>query len=154
MNALQTLIRATGNRAYESQHYGNSGEHCERQLSGRSPYYDADTRRYFGARVMDVSTDADGAMLFTVESVSPPSGARLYRMVAFDVYGTVVFRTEHETDGFNGWKTAAQARKELTAYRESVNVMEVTTKAMMNKVKALKDEAATLVDALAQRATL
>ncbi len=150
MTTIAELIRATGNRAYEAQHYGNSSEHCGRQLSGRSHYYDEGTRRYFGARVLDVSTDPDGAMLFTVESVTPPSGPRLYRMVAFDVYGNVVHRTEHETNGFAGWKTADGARAELRKYRESVNVSGVTAAAIAAKVKAIKREAAELDAVLAE----
>lgn len=148
MKTIAELIRATGNKSYEAQHYGNSSEHCERQLSGRSHYYDGGTRRYFGARVLDVSTDADDAMLFTVESVAPPSGPRLYRMVAFDIYGTVVHRTEQQTNGFAGWKTADGARAELRKYREALDVRAVTIAAIKSKVKAIQREAAELEAAL------
>ena len=129
----QDVSRRTGLKLYEAQHYGNSADHCNRQLDRRSYYFTPETRRYFGSRVLDVSTYCNGLILCAVESVTPPHSARAYRCVFFDLLGNVLHRTEKAGDEF-GHKSAAQARKErdtfaatLTTEAEAARVLAKAT---------------------------
>ena len=105
------VSRATGLSLYGQRYCSSPNDLAEVELSGRSHYYDPETRRYFGGRVLSVDTRADGLVLLTVESVAHPSEGRLYRAVAFNLLGTVIHRTGDGTD-CHGFKTSRAAYKE------------------------------------------
>jgi hypothetical protein len=98
MTTTKTLTAKEVEARSEHRLYSDCGhnylaDHAESQLSGRSHYYDADTRRYFGARVNHLTVERNGLLLCTVESVSPPSGSRAHRAVVFDLSGTLIYRS-------------------------------------------------------------
>lgn len=64
------------------------------EVYGLTHYFDEDTMRYFGARVLDCHSIFGGQLLFVRESVNHPSEGRFHRVVIFDLCGNVVFRGE------------------------------------------------------------
>lgn len=117
--ALRVNQRTYGQRTSSSMSYL-----AEIETQDRTHYYEPDTRRYFGCRVLDCHEELGGLVLGTVESVAPPNSKRLYRCVFFDLLGNVLHRTEHETNGLTGWATAKSARKE---YREVLDGFDAQT---------------------------
>jgi hypothetical protein len=142
MTTTKTLTAKEVEARSEHRLYSDCGhnylaDHAESQLSGRSHYYDADTRRYFGARVNHLTVERNGLLLCTVESVSPPSGSRAHRAVVFDLSGTLIYRSCHDEKGVYGFTTGKRAQADLTrwldAYHdeatEAARVLEQETKA-------------------------
>jgi hypothetical protein len=127
------VSRRTSQRLYEAQHYGNSADHCNRQLDRRSYYFTPDTRRYFGSRVLDVSTYCDDLILCAIESVSPPNSSRVYRCVFFDLLGNIIHRTEKNDDSF-GHKSASTARKERDTYAATLTTEAEAARVMANAI--------------------
>lgn len=108
----QDVANAFNQALYGNRYCSSLSDLAEMELNGRTHYYDASSRRYFGCRVLHVQPLADGLILATVESVSHPSEGRLYRVVCFDMRGTVIHRTGDGTD-CHGFKTSKAAYKEL-----------------------------------------
>ena len=105
--------QATGFRLYGQRWTSHLGDRAELELGGRSHYYDKDTRRFFGCRVLDLFESRAGLLLCSVESVQPPHGPRVYRAVVHDLAGNTVFRSfDRDYDTF-GHARANQARAEL-----------------------------------------
>ena len=105
--------QATGFRLYGQRWTSHLGDRAELELGGRSHYYDKDTRRFFGCRVLDLFESRAGLLLCSVESVQPPHGPRVYRAVVHDLLGNTVFRSfDRDFDTF-GHARANQARTEL-----------------------------------------
>ena len=108
----QDVANGINQALYGNRYCSNLSDLAEMELNGRTHYYDASSRKYFGCRVLHVQPLADGLILATVESVSHPSEGRLYRVVCFDMRGTVIYRTGDGTD-CHGFKTSKSAYKEL-----------------------------------------
>ena len=129
--------RRTNYRLYRDCGHNYLADHAESQLSGRSHYYDADTRRYFGARVNGLTVERGGLLLCTVESVSPPDGVRAHRAVVFDLAGKLIYRSKDGEKDVYGFRTGKQAQSDLArwlaAYHdeatEAARVLEQETKA-------------------------
>ena len=129
--------RRTNYRLYRDCGHNYLADHAESQLSGRSHYYDADTRRYFGARVNGLTVERGGLLLCTVESVSPPGSSRRHRAVVFDLAGSVIYRSLDDVKDSHGFTTGKVAQADLVrwldAYHdeatEAARVLEQETKA-------------------------
>ena len=134
----------TGKRLFGQRYSNSQSVRAEMELDGRTHYYDAGTRRYFGCRVLDCVPLCDGLILGTVESVAPPGSCRLYRCVFFDLLGNDLYRTEHETDGFAGWKTAASARKDFEQFSSTLTTETVAEQVIESARKAAERELAQL----------
>lgn len=112
----QDVANALNESLYGNRYCSSPADLAEMELNGRSHYYDASNRRYFGCRVLHVTTLADGLILATVESVQHPSQGRLYRVVCFDMRGTVIHRSGDGNDD-HGFKSSKSAYKELTGLK-------------------------------------
>ena len=105
--------QATGFRLYGNRWSSHLGDRAEMELDGRSHYYDEETRRYFGSRVLDLFESHAGLLLCSVESVQPPHGPRVYRAVIHDLLGNTLFRSFGNDNNTFGHARANQARTEL-----------------------------------------
>lgn len=112
----QDVANAFNQALYGNRYCSSLSDLAEMELNGRTHYYDASNRRYFGCRLLHVQPLADGLILATVESVSHPSEGRLYRVVCFDMRGTVIHRTGDGTD-CHGFKSSKSAYKELAGLK-------------------------------------
>lgn len=92
---LSDIARAAGLEpfAHDGSYCGSLSKHAARVTEGRTHYFDPGTLRYFGARVHDLRAFGDCTILAAIESVSPPHAPRAYRVVAFGIDGTVIYRT-------------------------------------------------------------
>ena len=73
----------------------------ERLAWGKTHYFDADTRRFFGSRFGDMRGYAEGfdgrpRLVTMVESVQPPHDSRKFRPVIFDVEAGRVLNVAHD----------------------------------------------------------
>lgn len=152
MSKLSDIARKAGFTLFDySGAYGVSrAAAAERQLEGKSHYFDAGTRRYFGAQILNLQTYGDDTMLCAVESVSPPRGPRLYRAVVFNVTGEVIHRTSVETDGFAGLTTADKARAELREFLQGCDPSLILRQAIQSRREAIEREARELSAAMAE----
>lgn len=147
---LRAIATAARLRPYERTHTLSKAENAERQLAGRSHYYDAATRRGFGSRVVTLTTDEAGTILGTVESVAPPSGPRIFRAVIFDIAGNTIHRTEATTaHGFKGHSTSRKADKELFAWFDAADPAAILAAALNRSLTEHKTAAAEIAAALA-----
>ena len=97
------------------------------QLEKRTHYVDADTLRYFNARIVRAGVFGElpehpgrFGLFGLVESI-PVFGdqsRREFRAVLFDIGGTVL----HREESGSGWRTSAQAWRELERVASEVDV--------------------------------
>jgi hypothetical protein len=107
----QAGIQAAYLRTFDCQSC-DARSNAQRNLSGRCHYADDGTLRYFKASILNSGHSPDGLVFWIVESVNsrPDHGGRNKRFVAFDLWGTVLTRDDHETG--EGWhRTSADAYK-------------------------------------------
>lgn len=100
-------------------------------LQGRTHYVDPDTLRGFQARILDAGLFArgfkeyecsDSLIYWIVESVNsrPGHGGKNKRFVAFDIFGTVLTKGDH--DDLTAWhRTTEAARKDGLAFLAKFN---------------------------------
>lgn len=113
------LETRTGHRLYWEPGHSDLAGHAADQLSGRSHYYDASTRRYFGCRVNGLCVRLEGLLLCTLESVSPPEGGRVHRAVVFDLAGQVIYRSKDDDADSFGFRTGKQANADLCRWLDA-----------------------------------
>lgn len=91
---------------------------AQRNLNGRTHYADADTLRFHKGRILSAGADADGLLflMLTSDAADPQNKRRVYRVVCFDIFGTVIFRDSLE----DAATTSDGARKHFAAF--SVNL--------------------------------
>lgn len=92
--------------------YLRSREHsAEQELAGRTHYFDANTRGFFGSRVLLLRA-FDGVVLGAVKSVKAgfEGGGRVFRPVFFAVDGEVILDRPRISDSY---KTAEAAKREF-----------------------------------------
>ena len=87
---------------------------AQRNLDGRTHYADDATLRYFKSRILVTQTHSNGLLFSLVESVSTDCNhlSRGFRAVAFDLFGSPVYRPSME----ECHKTRRQAEKALTVF--------------------------------------
>ena len=102
---LVNALHSAGVHKYRQESYMALYD-AQRNLSGRTHYVDADTLRYFKARINYAYPEAGGLLYTIVESVLHPSFGRVHRFVVFDVFGNVI-SPRTEDDAFR--KTSRQA---------------------------------------------
>lgn len=130
---LGSIARAAGFKLYDVPGcYGTSREVlAERMLEGRTHYFDADTRRYFGARVSKLTEHGDGTLLAACESVSHPTYGRVHRFVVFDVSGSVIERSDIDEQRFT---RAAQAQKAMYAWLDACDPAQILRDCIGNAI--------------------
>lgn len=119
-------------------------------LSGKTPYYDEQTRKYFSSRVLECFLKFDDLVCVTRESYLDYNSNRLTRYVCFDVFGNTVFRAKIGDDD-TGFKTAKQAEKAHKEWGDSFNVCQYYTDLllkMVDKQNQLSVELSALVGAV------
>lgn len=102
-------------------------------LSGKTPYYDEQTRKYFSSRVLECFLKFDDLVCVTRESYLDYNSNRLTRYVCFDVFGSVVFRAKIGDDD-TGFKTAKQAEKAYKEWVESFDLCQYYTGLLLKMV--------------------
>ena len=103
-------------------------DNLQRNLSGRTHYFDDSTIRYFGCRVNGDYIGSNGLYICAIESVKHPSRGRLHRFVVFDVFGSVT----SERDNF--FRTADQARKAYWKFLSTFNPEKHTEDVLREKL--------------------
>lgn len=142
---------------FTRSHCGISGYECkscdskynaQRNLDGRTHYADDDTLRFFKARILSSSDEANGLLFVLVESVPNPSKnpAKNKRAVVFDIFGTVV----NDRDGEAAWhRTSEQARDSAREFVAGFDAISHTIAELERKAKRLEDESASIRQFLA-----
>ena len=87
---------------------------AQRNLNGRTHYADADTLRFQKSRILSAGADAEGLLylMLTSDAADPENRRRVFRVVAFDLFGTVLFRDALE----DAATTSEGARKRFAAF--------------------------------------
>ena len=135
MSDLISSLRAIGLSPYRHES-SYSDRNAVANLKGRTHYYDADTMRYFGAKILDCTVIADGLILATVESVQHPVSGRGYRPVFFDILGNVFERPDSDVL----YKSPAAARKAFDVIRAGLDPIAITRAALERKRAAIRRE--------------
>lgn len=162
---LSDIANAAGLRAFE--HYGSYcgslTKHAARVLDGRTHYFDEGSVRYFGCKVHNLRAFGDRTIIATIESVSPPQAGRAYRVVVFDIDGTVIYRTGEKDGeraglvpvlkyqpGEHGHATVTRARAEFNALAPLLeqNADVLLTRALLGKASHHEREAQRIKDAV------
>ena len=115
-------------------------------LQGRTHYVDDDTLRFFHSRILVCEITSDRLLCGIVESVACDSDntKREFRPVVFDVFGTVL-----ERPGIgNGYRTRAQAEKEMWAALNKIDAYTHTREAAKDRLQSLEREYNTFLDIL------
>lgn len=97
---------------------------AQRNLYGRTHYVDDDTLRFHKSRIMTSHT-VDGGLLFAIvtsDALNYENTKRGFRFVIFDLFGTVIARTEIEA----AFRTRAQATKAMWAALTEIDAPAVT----------------------------
>jgi hypothetical protein len=98
-------------------------------LSERTHYVDADTLRYFRARVLSTHATDDGLLFAITESASGDHQhkTRIFRHVIFDIFGAVIDRPNLEG---RVYKSQDPARKAMWRALETIDADAVTRAAI------------------------
>lgn len=123
---------------------------AQQNLSGRTHYVDADTLKYFHARVLETHT-TDAGLIFTIlESCAGDceNRSRVFRHVIFDVFGTVLDRPATEAS----YKSREAARKAMWRALEAIDAVTVTRNAIEAQRCSFDREMADLLARLDKRA--
>lgn len=113
-----------------------SDSNARQNLQGRTHYVDADTLRYFKARILNAKHSPCGLVFWLVESVNskPTEPKKNKRFVCFDVFGTVL----NERDQWH--RTSGQAEKALYAFLNSFDEENHTANELAKLAKRKQDE--------------
>ena len=111
---------------------------AQRNLDGRTHYVDADTLRWHKSRILDARADAEGLLflVLTSDAADPENRRRIFRIVAFDLFGTVIFRDSLE----DAATTSKGARKHFAAFR--VNLTDHYRAVLAERVERLAEDLA------------
>lgn len=121
---------------------------AQRNLQGRTHYVDDDTLRFHKSRVLSAQ-HTDNGLLFAIvtsDSLNYEGTKRGFRFVIFDVFGTIIERTEIEA----AYRTSAQASKEMWAVLNSIDAVAVTRKGIEQQERNHAGEIADLRASLAK----
>lgn len=122
---------------------------AQQNLGGRTHYVDADTLRYFRARVLETHVSDDGLLFAILESCSGDheNRTRIFRLVVFDVFGTVLSRPDAE----HAYKSRGPASKAMWRALEAIDAGAITRAAIESRRASFERELAELatrVDAI------
>lgn len=137
-------------RRYRDDYGSNPTTAAQSQLSGRTHYADADTLRYFRARILRTVIAADGLLLALVESRGADltiSGRRRFAYAIFDVSGRVV----SGRGGDQNFGTRRAAETAMWRALDSLDATAITRDAIAAARAALESDAADLEAALTKR---
>ena len=96
-NKLATIIRSLNIELFGDKS-SYMVDNVVRNLENRTHYVDKDTLRFFNARIVGGSDQCSGTVFRLIESLPNGSnGKRVFRFVAFDVFGTVLNEREFFT---------------------------------------------------------
>lgn len=123
MNA-QRFANAIGERLFARETYHSEKANAQRNLSGRTHYFDDDTLSFFEARVIRTAACAEGLVFVAQESVDHPSLGRVHRVVVHNLLGNVVERGEFSDESLFG--DARKGRKMFDAACEKYNAQGMT----------------------------
>ena len=100
-------------------------------LLGRTHYVDADTLKYFSARILNAGHSEDGLLYWIAESVSsrPNNGGCTRRAVIFDVFGEVL--TDHD----NWHKVTDKAVGEALQFVRTFDAVKHTAQKLQERAK-------------------
>jgi hypothetical protein len=100
-------------------------------LQGRTHYVDADTLKYFGARILNAGRSENGLLYWIVESVSsrPNNSGYTRRAVIFDVFGEVL------ADRDNWHKVTEKAVDEALQFVRSFDAVKHTAQKLQERAK-------------------
>ena len=94
--SLANALRAAGHNLFSDESSYPESQ-AARNLDGRTHYVDPSTRKFFGSRILaaTVHSSTHGLIFSIRESVyaDPGKTRRVFRRVAFDIFGTVLERT-------------------------------------------------------------
>lgn len=112
---------------------------AERNLEGRTYYANADTRRYFKARILSSGEHASGALFWLIESLpmTHREDRRGFRYRVFDLCGNVIAGNRETADQFHS--TRARALKALRAALKEIDPVAVNRDAIASHEKWLAD---------------
>jgi len=109
-------------------------------LDGKTHYVDDGTLRYFSARVLSADDSQFGLVFHLCESFAKPSTGRAFRYVAFDLFGTVIYRPDLDTS----YSTRAAARKAFYVWFNGFDTVEHYHSALKARALRLTNEAKAL----------
>jgi len=103
-------LRQSGARLFENRYYSKGKANAQDNLRGVSHYVDDSTLQYFKSRICDATEIMNGLFFKIVESVALDmhSTERGYRVVVFDVFGSIVVGRASLDDYY---KTRKQAER-------------------------------------------
>ena len=151
INATQTQVAAIvaalqSIHIYPFQHQQSDAKYdAQRNLSGKSHYYEDSTLKYHHSRVLAPLILADGLLFaaITSEALDMRNTRRGFRFVVHDLFGTCVTRPDLE----NAFATHKAARKALD--NETFDVVAHYQAAIARRLKETADQAAELETTLA-----
>lgn len=150
---LDSALAAAGIRKFETR--SCYPEHdAPQNLQGRTHYVDAETLRYFKARILRAHKAADGILYWLVESVQsrPENGGATRRAVVFDVFGNVVNDRADATGG-EWFKTTDKACDAARAFVANFDAVKHTADELKARAKRDIDQAKRTLATLAGRPT-
>lgn len=115
---------------------------AQRNLCGRTHYVDQDTLRFHKSRVLSSRTTDNGLLfaIVTSDALDYENSRRGCRFVIFDIFGTVLARTDLE----GAFRTSAQAEKAMWKALNAIDAKAVTLAAIERQVQRHADEMADL----------
>lgn len=118
---------------------------AQRNLQGRTHYVDDDTLRWHKSRVLHARSEANGTLfvLCTSDAKNMENTERGFRYLAFDVFGSCVYRPELQ----DATKTRDQARKAFD--KAEIDVVAHYREALEGQRKQHEQQAQNLSTALA-----
>jgi hypothetical protein len=121
--------------AYKS---GDCKRDAQINLNGRTCYCDADTLKWHKSRIVAGNDSSSGLIYWIIESVAVnyENTKRGFRAVAFDVFGTVIYRVDLE----NTFKTSDKARKEFYVWLNGFSLLDHYRNALAMRASAAKRE--------------
>jgi len=111
---------------------------AQENLCGRTHYVDNDTLHFHKSRVIS-ARHVDNGLLFAIvtsDALDYQNTKRGFRFVIFDLFGTVLERTDTE----NAYRTSAQATKAMWAALNEIDAVTVTRHAVQRRIKQHADE--------------
>lgn len=144
---LRDICKAAGLEPFEYDGYRTTTREvvAEREMAGRTHYFEPDTRRYFGCRVLELHA-YDAVVFAVIESTKgdPEGRTRKFRPVVFGVDGYVIERPTLE----NSYLSAAAARKALSAFCANLDTRAELRAAIERKAIAARQDLSRLDSAL------
>jgi|GEM_PF-2990368 len=142
LKKLVDVLARLGHRAVVPRLYryesSDPTRDAQRNLDGRTHYADADNLRWYKSRILAARADAEGLLfvLLTSDAADAENRRRVYRVVAFDLFGTVIFCNSLE----DAATTSKGARKHFAAFR--VNLTDHYRAVLAERVERLTKELA------------